>query len=276
MHPLDIVHPTLRPLVSAFLLKSKYPYTLEVGGRTVSIPVEDGEDQYGTFSMRVNFFDPNYTHSSVGSVRLIVKKDASLTYGVMGRKEVAPRRRTTEDRYTKTSTDTKKVLKMMRHMITPYTLQEISGYYDNRIGEAILPWKTELYSKTRVPYQRLTYDTMVKELRNLQSLGVNFVTSEFRGMMEETLAYHDEYEYRNTTPIIKMFVSIREDGVHTMADGQLAIYSTFDSLPKDTQGRLAILKMLKDGDNIPEVGIRIDAKTFWVLIMPERVDAGNK
>jgi hypothetical protein len=34
--------------------------------------------------------------------------------------------------------------------------------------------------------------------------------------------------------------------------------------------------MLKDGDNIPEVGVRIDSNTFWLLIMPERVDAGNQ
>jgi hypothetical protein len=95
-------------------------------------------------------------------------------------------------------------------------------------------------------------------------------------MATETLAYHDEYEYRQSARVTKMFVSIREDGIHTTTDGLLQVYPTFDSLHKDTQGKLAMLKMLKDGDSIPEVGIRIDAKTFWVLTMPERVDAGNK
>lgn len=274
MDTLDLIHPTLRPLVSAFLMKSKYPYKIESAGRTID--VRDGES-FKMYSLRVNFFDPNYTHTAVGSLRFVVKVNGGFTFAVMGRKEVAPRRRNHEDRFSKTSTDEKKVLKLMRQMITPYTLKEISDFYDNRVDEALRPWKSELYLKTRVPYQKLSYDAMVKELRNLQSLGVSFVTSEFRGMMEETLAHHDEYEYRNKTQVEKLFVSIREDGIHTVKDEAiLQVYPTFDSLPVDYQGRLAILKMLKDGDNIPEVGIRIDAKTFWLLNMPERVDAGNK
>jgi hypothetical protein len=273
MDTLDNIHPTLRPLVSAFLTKSKYPYTLESAGRTVD--VKEGEG-FKLFSLRVNFFDPNYTRSAVGRLSLIVGRNAGITFGVMGRKEVAPRRRSVEDRYTKTSTDEKKVLKLMRQMITPYTLKEVSDFYDNRVDEALKPWKSELYSKTRVPYQRLYYDAMVKELRNLKDLGVNLITPEFRNMMEETLTYHDEYEYRNNTRLEKLFVSIREDGIHMMGNGTPTFHHTFDSLPVDYQGRLAILKMLKDGDSIPEVGIRIDAKTFWLLIMPERVDAGNK
>jgi len=273
MDTLDLIHPTLRPLVNAFLMKSKYPYKIEAAGRTID--VRDGED-FKMYSLRVNFFDPNYTHSAVGSLKFVVKIDGGFTFSVMGRKEVAPRRRNREDRFSKTSTDEKKVLKLMCQMVTPYTLKEISSFYDMSVNEALNPWRRELYSKTRVPYQKMSYDAMVKELRNLQSLGVSFVTSEFRDMVEETLAYHDEYEYRNSVPVGKMFVSIREDGIHTTIDGALAVHPTFDMLPKDLQGKLAILKMLKDGDNIPEVGVRINSNTFWLLIMPERVDAGNQ
>lgn len=274
MHTIDQVHPDLRPLINAFLMKSRYPYTLMTFGSTKNVMDTDG--QWRTFNVGVNFIDPNYSRSSVGALRLSFKSDNSVMYVVRGRKEVAPRRRNIDDRCSKTSSNETKTLKLMRQMITPYTLREISEFYDNRVEETLNPWRRELYSKTRAPYHKINYETMVKELRNLQSLGINFVTSEFRGMMEETLAYHDEYEYRNSVQVTKMFVSIREDGIHTTMAGQLVVYPTFDLLPKDTQGKLAMLKMLKDGDNIPEVGIRIDVKTFWVLTMPERVDGGNK
>jgi hypothetical protein len=276
MNTLDDVHPKLRPLVSAFLMKSKYPYRLEAAGRLLDVR-EDGSDKNNMYNTDVRFFDPNYTRSLVGSLKLVDKKDGGMTLSVRGRKVVAPRRRSAEDQRSKTSSDEQKVLKLMCQMITPYTLKEISEFYAKRVGEALEPWKHALYSKTRAPYHKLTYETMVKELRNLKDLGVNFITSEFRGMMEETLAYHDEYEYRNTVIVEKMFVSIREDGIHTVKDGAISqVYPTFDTLPIDYQGKLAILKMLKDGDSIPEVGIRIDAKTFWVFYMPERIDAGNK
>lgn len=274
MNTIDQVHPTLRPLVSAFLMKSRYPYTLSTFGSTKNVIDTDG--QWRTFNLGVNFFDPNYLHSSVGAIKLQWRGDNSIAFSVRGRKEVAPRRKNLEDRCSKTSSDETKVLKLMRQMITPYTLREISEFYDNRVEETLKPWRSQLYSKTRAPFHRINYETVVKELRNLKNLGVNLVTPEFRGMMEETLAYHDEYEYRQSVSVTKMFVSIREDGIHTTTEGLLHVYPTFDSLHKDTQGKLAMLKMLKDGDSIPEVGIRIDAKTFWVLTMPERVDAGNK
>ena len=275
MHTIDQVHPDLRPLVSAFLMKSRYPYTLSTFGSTKHVIDTDG--QWRTFNMGVNFFDPNYPHSSVGAIKLAFRpSDNSVMYVVRGRKEVTTRRRNFEDRCSKTSSDETKVLKLMRQMITPYTLREISEFYESRVEETLKPWKSQLYSKTRAPYHRINYETVVKELRNLKTLGVELVTPEFRGMMEETLAYHDEYEYRQSVRVTKTFVSIREDGIHTTTDGLLQVCPTFDSLHKDTQGKLAMLKMLKDGDSIPEVGIRIDAKTFWVLTMPERVDAGNK
>lgn len=273
MHTLEQVHPKLRPLVSAFLMKSKYPYTLMNCGRAVN--VQDG-GEWGIFSMTVSFYDPNYMLASAGSLKFGLKSDNTPFFMVVGRQVVAPRRKLTEDRFSKASSDEKKTLKLMRQMITPYTLNEISGFYTNRVEETLRPWRTALYSKTRVPYQRISYETVVAELRNLKNLGVNPVTSEFRGMMEETLAYHDEYEYRNSVPVTKAFLVIREDGIHTMVNGALEMYHSFDALPKDYQGKLAILKMLKDGDSIPEVGIRIDAKTFWLFFMPERVDAGNK
>ena len=275
MHTIDQVHPDLRPLVSAFLMKSRYPYTLMTFGSTKNVMDTDG--QWRTFNVGVSFIDPNYPNSSVGAIRLAFRpSDNSVTYVVRGRKEVAPRRRNIDDRCSKTSSDTTKALKLMRQMIVPYSLREISEFYEDCVETTLKPWKSQLYAKTRVPYQRLSYEAMVKELRNLQSLGVDFITPEFRNMVTETLAYHDEYEYRQSVRVTKMFVSIREDGIHTTMDGALAVYPAFDFLHKDTQGKLAMLKMLKDGDSIPEVGIRVDAKTFWVLTMPERVDAGNK
>jgi hypothetical protein len=274
MHTIDDVHPALRPLVNAFLMKSRYPYTLITFGSTKNVMDTDG--QWRMFNMGVNFFDPNYSHSAVGSLKLALKGDNTTTFSVMGRKIVAPRRRNFQDQCSKASSDETKALKLMRQMITPYTLKEISDFYVDRVRETIDPWKRALYSKTRAPFQRVSYETVVAELRNLQSLGINPVTSEFRNMMEETLAYHDEYEYRNSVPVTKTFASIREDGIHTTTNGALDVYPAFDFLPKDTQGKLAMLKMLKDGDSIPEVGIRLDAKNFWIFSMPERVDAGNK
>ena len=77
MDTLDLIHPTLRPLVNAFLMKSKYPYKIEAAGRTID--VRDGED-FKMYSLRVNFFDPNYTHSAVGSLKFVVKIDGGFTF----------------------------------------------------------------------------------------------------------------------------------------------------------------------------------------------------
>jgi hypothetical protein len=165
-------------------------------------------------------------------------------------------------------------------MITPYTLEDIAQSQHKSVREHLRDWRYEYDSKVKEPLRQLasSHMAMVKELKNLKALGVSFVTQEFRDIAEQTLAYHDEHEYRENAKVAQIFVTYRDDGIHVFdnnASPKEQVYTSFDTLPEDTRGKVAFLKMLKDGDSIPETGLRVDSKTFWILKMSERVSKGN-
>ena len=270
---IEQVHPAIRDLVNTFLLKSKYPFAMiAVGGQVMR-----GEE---TYNKGVAFWDNNYDREHAGKLRIEVDNKDRLVYVITGREEVSPRRKTLDERWSKRTTDPKKVVKLMLSMITPYTLEAIAQSYHKPVREHLRGWRYENDAKVKEPLRQLgnSHMAMVKELKNLKALGVNFVTQEFRNIAEQTLAYHEEHEYRENVKVAQIFVSYRDDGIHLFdnnASPKEQVYTSFDTLPEDTRGKVAFLKMLKDGEAIPEVGVRVDAKTFWVLKMSERVSKGN-
>jgi len=270
---IDQVHPAIRDLVNTFLLKSKHPFEMIAHGGQVM----RGEE---TYNKGVAFWDNNYDREHAGKLRIEVDNKDRLVYVITGREEVSPRRKTLDERWSKRTTDPKKVVKLMLSMITPYTLESIAMSYNKPVREHLRGWRYENDAKVKEPLRQLgsSHMAMVKELKNLKALGVNFVTQEFRNIAEQTLAYHEEHEYRENAKVAQIFVSYRDDGIHLFdnnASPKEQVYTSFDTLPEDTRGKVAFLKMLKDGEAIPEVGLRVDSKTFWVLKMSERVSKGN-
>lgn len=270
---IDQVHPAIRDLVNTFLLKSKYPFEMIAHGGQVM----RGEE---TYNKGVAFWDNNFDRDHAGKLRIEVDKKDRLVFVITGREEVSPRRRTLDERWSKRTTDPKKVMKLMLSMITPYTLEDIARSQRQPVLEHLRGWRYEYDSKVKEPLRQLgnSHMAMIKELKNLKALGVNFVTQEFRDIAEQTLAYNDEHEYRGNAKVAQIFVTYRDDGIHVFdnnASPKEQVYTSFDTLPEDTRGKVAFLKMLKDGDSIPETGLRVDSKTFWILKMSERVSKGN-
>jgi hypothetical protein len=274
---IEQVHPTLRPLVNAFLLKSKYPFEIQPTGRYVEHRPLDGSPAE-TYHSGIKFIDPNYLDEHAGAIRT---EDDDM-FCVTGLEVVAPRRKDYVAQRTKRTKQEKSVLKLMLKMIKPYSMAEIAGKKAKLLHQHLRAWRNELNSKVTEPIHNLgqSHRAVIAEMQNLKALGVPLVTAEFRKVMEDTLAYHDENEYRAHTKVTRSFVHYRKDGIHVHNSDLSphipnAVYPNFDALPEDIRGKLAFLKMLKDNEDIPEVGIRLDANTFWVLNMPARVAKGN-
>lgn len=201
---------------------------------------------------------------------------------MMGREVIAPRRRDYVAQRTKKTKQESNVLKLMLRMIKPFTLEQIAGKKAPLLHQRLRAWRTEFHEKVTAPIFTLgqSHKAVIEEMQNLKALGVPLVTAEFRKLMEDTLAYNEEHEYRMSVKVTRSFVTYREDGIHVHNSDLSphlpnAVYPNFDSLPEDIRSKLAFLKMIKDGEEIPEVGLRVDAKNFWVLNMPARVAKGN-
>jgi len=278
---IEQVHPTLRPLVNAFLLKSKYPFELQPIGRYVEYCPPDGSPAE-MYHLGIKFFDPNFLDEEAGWITLKCGKDGRDVFGVKGREEVSPRRKNYNDKFSKETKHGANALKLMLKMVKPYSIAEIAGRKAKAVHQHLREWQHELHDKVTEPMRELghAHRAVIAEMQNLKAQGVQLITAEFRKVMEQSLTYNEEHQYRYTAKVSKAFVSYRGDGIH-LHNSDLSphtpngVYPNFDALPEDIRGKLAFLKMLKDGESIPEVGVRLDANTFWVLNMPARVAGGN-
>ena len=273
------IHPKLRTFINAFMLKNKYPFEMHPTGRYVECYEPDGE--HNSYNDGVKFVDPHHREEVVGTIRI---EDGGV-FLVMGREVIAPRRKDYIAQRTKKTKQESNVLKLMLRMIKPFTLEQIAGKKAPLLHQRLRAWRTEFHEKVTAPIFTLgqSLKAVIEEMQNLKALGVPLVTAEFRKLMEDTLAYNEEHEYRMSVKVTRSFVTYREDGIYIHNDdapllGMYTpneVYPDFNSLPEDIRSKLAFLKMIKDGEEIPEVGLRVDAKNFWVLNMPARVAKGN-
>lgn len=273
------IHPKLRTFVNAFMLKNKYPFEMHPTGRYTECRDTNGE--LNSYNDGVKFIDPHHREEVAGTIRI---EDGGV-FLVIGREVIAPRRKDYIAQRTKKTQQESNVLKLMLRMIKPFTLEQIASSKSNKIRTHLHTWRYELQEKVSQPINELTNARLaiVRELQNLKDLGVPLVTPEFRKLMEDTLAYNEEHEYRMNVKVTRSFVTYREDGIYVHNDdapllGMYTpneVYPDFNSLPEDIRSKVAFLKMLKDGEEIPEVGLRVDANNFWVLNMPARVAKGN-
>lgn len=270
------IHPKLRTFVNAFMLKNKYPFEMHPTGRYTECRDTNGE--LNSYNDGVKFIDPHHREEVAGTIRI---EDGGV-FLVMGREIIAPRRKDYIAQRTKKTQQESNVLKLMLRMIKPFTLEQIASSKSTKIHTHLRTWRTELHEKVTAPIFNLgqSHRAVIAEMQNLKNLGVPLVTAEFRKLMEDTLAYHEEHEYRMNVKVTRSFVTYREEGIHvhnTELSPHLpnALYANFNELPEDIRSKVAFLKMIKDGEEIPEVGLRVDANNFWVLNMPARVAKGN-
>lgn len=270
------IHPKLRTFVNAFMLKNKYPFEIHPTGRYVECYEPDGE--HNSYNDGIKFIDPHHREEVAGTIRV---EDGGV-FLVTGREIIAPRRKDYIAQRTKKTKQESNVLKLMLKMIKPYSMAEIAGKKAPLLHQRLRAWRAELHEKVTAPIFNLgqSHKAVIAEMQNLKNLGVPLVTPEFRKLMEDTLAYNEEHEYRINVKVTRSFVTYREDGIHVHNSDLSphipnAVYPDFNSLPEDIRSKLAFLKMLKDNEDIPEVGVRLDANNFWVLNMPARVAKGN-
>lgn len=275
---IEQVHPTLRPLVNAFLLKSRHPFELHPKGRWIEMPGEINT----TYNEGIKFIDPNYLDDDAGWLTLKIGKDGRDVFCVKGREEVSPRRKNYSDKFSKETKHEKNALKLMLKMVTPYTIEDIAGRRSKVVHQHVREWQSELHDKVTEPIRDLghSHRAVIAEMQNLKAQGVQLITPEFRKVMEQSLTYNEEHQYRYDAKVSKIFVTYRDEGIFVHNSDTVlytlnGVYPNFEALPEDIRGKLAFLKMLKDGESISEVGVRLDSKTFWVVNMSARVAKGN-
>ena len=182
----------------------------------------------------------------------------------------------------KTTNGRDKALKVALQYILPYSYKEIAQRtlkdFD-KVRYVVEDWYGQSLSKARKLMDNLNREVLMKEVAALKALGVKFQTPEFAAFAEEGLTLYAEYRERRKFMTLFHFVQQIEGDMYAVStttnsecngypkefDKDARVYRSFDSMPENIQATVAMLKMLGEGSNVAEEGVRISDNQFVVL-----------
>lgn len=203
---------------------------------------------------------------------------ALLSYD--GKKLVLESTKITNDKYkcnhdlyhTKATADSKKMLKLLKQYIKPYTMGDVSSRTHFGIRVDIENWVKQPHSQFLDMVNPIGSHDVAKEIMYLKNAGVEFHTEKFRQVAAQGLDLYNEGNRRKSVPSDMKHVFFNPDGtveVSSPYDKRTpnfsGTYFTAEETPKYIQQAVAILRMVSDKDFVPEVGKRISEREFWVL-----------
>lgn len=187
-----------------------------------------------------------------------------------------------DDHFTKSTTDPKKMFKYLREYVKPYTALEVATRTRMTAKDAHQTWADEAWHKFRSITSGIGSSDIAKEVMYLKSIGVEFHTEKFRKVAEEGVEAFAEHRRRQNTPFSDVHVFFNPDEsvmVSCMTEGALdagtSTYERFDEVPPAIQQQVAMLRLMDAKTFIPEVGMRMTDREFWVQVEPNKNNSSN-
>jgi hypothetical protein len=186
---------------------------------------------------------------------------------------------TNNDYHTKSTNDLKKLLKLLKEYVKPYSAQEIANrtWYiaDSRYDE----WQTLPTKFYHSASSGIGREDLAKEILALMQRGVEFHTEKFRRVALEGMPHYIESVRRQNMPSCKTHVYVQPDDsvvVTTLPntagiDAGCLNYENLQASPVPIQQAVAMLLMVEDDTFIPEAGYRVNDKQFWVEVNPHEL-----
>jgi hypothetical protein len=175
------------------------------------------------------------------------------------------------DFYTRKTTDPKKFAKYLKDYVKPFSYQEVA-MRSMRLAEGKFDdWKGD---KRREAYHtvNVNWNDIMEEITKLQALGVKPQTEKFRKAYEVGIPAYEEYKGLENKSFKRIHVFAHTDGtvaVSSFADyGDIqkgsTLYEEMSFLPQHIQEQVGMLRMMSTGDFVPNIGMKINDREFWV------------
>jgi len=216
-------------------------------------------------------------YSISGSNSVYVVYSRKVTNG-----KIHPNRR---QHYMLQSESLDRSVKNAKRVLLPYTNPEVANLSMHEFGDNVRGVVDEAESEANAYVHKCRHEgVLARELRNLISLGVQFVTPEFQNAAAQFLTA--EAEARNKRAHLQGAYFIR---MYERFDGMYADVLTYDrtvkdanrwsarratpvdsvtlkaeDIPEDVQMKIATLSMMDVGTYVPLVGYKPSSTTFWV------------
>lgn len=178
------------------------------------------------------------------------------------------------DYRTKTTSDTKKLFKLVREYVKPYTGMELALRTLRTAETAFDTWRTKPMKNSREAVSELYRDDLLEIFASLKSLGVPAVHTKMQRVYDEAIpAFLEGKEQSNNkfagvhvtfNPDESVIVTcMREHEEHNITKGSM-IHESLEACPAFIQEQVAMLRLIENQTHLPNVGTKVDDKTFWI------------
>jgi hypothetical protein len=175
------------------------------------------------------------------------------------------------DFYTRKTTDPKKFFKYLKEYVKPFTYQEVALRSMKSAESKFDDWKQD---KRREAYHtvNVNWNDIMEEITKLHALGVKPQTEKFRKAYEVGIPAYEEFKGIENRSFKRIHVFAHTDGtvaVSSFADyGDIqkgaTLYEEMSYVPQHIQEQVGMLRMMSMGDFVPNIGMKITDREFWV------------
>lgn len=246
--------------------------------------VSNGLDVRCYKELWVYFEDQEYALFKVGHADYGVTKN-DIKYGIYARglKNAKFKANDRYQHYMNFSDSYDKIMAIARGQMRPYTVSEIAKLSHDPIYNNVYQHNSNLKSSVGDFWINLrNHSQLGQELLNVLDSGYTFLSDELKQRVIEykqslevkasiPTAYHAYFIYVNHDPVynttmcdVLLFTDIHKHESRKKPPAETNRLPLED-LPEDLAGKLAALNMLNIEDFLPDVGIKISDRSFWVL-----------
>jgi L-fucose mutarotase/ribose pyranase (RbsD/FucU family) len=260
-----VIEPRIKQLVADFRKTQVSRFPIDV------YPMGDGEG--------VRFVDSRFPTNKINKDHVLAMLYIKNVVG--GTTLVIESRLISNDKYasyneeycTKSTKDTKKMFKLMKDFIKPYSGQEIAQKTYMGTGTEFDEWQKKPLWDAR-KFNNIGYEALYQEIAKLLERGVTPQTEVFKDVYEKGLPAYLEFKRREqlSPPTTHIYINPDESVILTNMKGDNKGSQTITNITEcsaQMQQNIAMLKIMEDNAYVPEVGKRVTDKEFWVEGIPE-------
>lgn len=213
------------------------------------------------------------------------RKNNAFTYGIYSRKITNAKYAYHRDQHHMvTATDVKKAMKKVSQYFIPFSTKELAQAFYEPLKADVAKLGITLEREMRTKADPIVHNhhELLQEIYWLKQRGVEFSSPKFRDIAENVEDIITRYEAEQNRSIGAIFVRFYEIGGETYFSTQGAIEikkhhdqlqgteewkiegKPVEEMPEDIKGAVAVLSILNNGQYVASVGVKVDAKHFWI------------
>lgn len=262
-----ILDPNLKQVVADLrrVHVSRFPIEVVVGGDGYLVKFMDSRFPNDHFRYKENKND-----ASVAFVwREGIDKNLNPVYKVYSRLIQNDRYSTYNDDYhTKSTTDVRKLAKILKECVKPFTAMEITSRTAEFAREAFGKWKDDPKLEYVNALRNMYADDYMEIFNKLLAQGIAPVTPKHEAIYQNAIPAYNECQERKNKFSERIHVFINPDSTvqitKMMAEKETHLYDSFDSVPENIRQQVAMLQISEEKQYVGNVGVKMSNTEFWV------------